>query len=218
MIEIAQAGQAGKTQLLFDMHRLRTRVFKDRLGWDVKVGEDGLEVDEFDVPEAVYLLALDGARRVIGGWRLLCATGPTMIARLWPQCLESLPMPQRRDVFEVSRFAVHSLAETAEAAAAETRKAVAEMFCGLTELCLRAGITEVHTLYDDRIAKIIRRLDCVPEKTSAPLEISGVPCRTGVFRTDAAMLARLRAATGIAHDLTGGLELPPALAAPGAEV
>ena len=71
MIEIVQPGQAGKTSYLFDMHRLRTRIFKERMNWDVDIDKNGLEIDDFDLPEAVYVLALDDEKNVIGSWRFL---------------------------------------------------------------------------------------------------------------------------------------------------
>ena len=211
MIEIAQAGQAGKTGLLFDMHRLRARVFKDTLKWDVEVDHDGLETDRFDIPEAVYLLALNKQMRVIGGWRLLSTTGPTMIRDIWPQYMDSLPMPVDKNIFEVSRFAVHSPEADPQEAARQTQQAVGEMFCAMTELCLMTGIKEIFTLYDERIAKVISRIDCHPYKTSVQIPINGMNCQTGVFKMDQDMLKRLRAATGVAQNLITNIDLPPAV-------
>ncbi len=134
MIEFAQAGQAGKSKLLFDMHRLRARVFKEKLHWDVHVDGEGLEVDQFDLPEAVYLLALDDHKRVIGSWRLLPTLGSTMIRDVWPTFLETLPMPAADDVWEVCRFAVNPLETNPKEAIRQSQKASAEMFCALTEL------------------------------------------------------------------------------------
>jgi acyl homoserine lactone synthase len=212
MIEIVQAGQAGKTNLLFDMHRLRARVFKDMMGWDVKVDQDGLETDAFDLPDTVYLLALNKAGRVVGSWRMLPTTGPTMIRDLWPQFIQTLPMPSDPDVWEVSRFAVHVPEEDPEEAARQTQQAIGEMFCALTEICMRTGIREIYTLYDARIAKVIDRIDCQPVDTSVELPINDMMCRTGAFVTDQKMLKRLRDATGIQESMTADIELPPVLA------
>ncbi len=59
--------------LLSQMHRLRYRVFKEQLGWDVQ-GENGVERDEFDRPDTAYLIASDFSARVTGPWRLLPTT------------------------------------------------------------------------------------------------------------------------------------------------
>src|SRR5262245_39506130 len=106
MIEIVQTGQSGKTPLLFDMHRLRKRVFKDRMDWNVSITPGGLEVDSFDLPDTVYILALSKDRRVIGSWRILPTSGPTMVGNIWPQFLKSIDMPADPNIWEASRFSV----------------------------------------------------------------------------------------------------------------
>ena len=46
------------SELTTGMHRLRGRVFKERLDWDVSVC-DGLEIDRYDTFEPTYLLAIE---------------------------------------------------------------------------------------------------------------------------------------------------------------
>jgi acyl homoserine lactone synthase len=211
MIEIVQPGQAGKTKYLFDMHRLRARVFKERMKWDVSVSEDGLEVDDFDLPETIYLLALNDAGRVIGNWRLLPSTGPTMIRDVWPDFLETLPMPSDARIWEASRFAVHSPEDDPRAYLKQVNRATAEMFCALTELCLICGIREIYTLYDHKIARLLKRLDCQPAGLSEQIPIDDIPVQIGRFVTNQTMLERLRAATGIQTQLIDPQDLPPGL-------
>jgi acyl homoserine lactone synthase len=211
MLEIVQAGQAGKTSLLFDMHRLRKRVFKDRMGWNVSVTPGGLEIDDFDLPETVYLLALSNDGHVIGNWRLLPSTGPTMIRKVWPQFLDSIDMPRSPLVWEASRFAVNGPDEQSVEGMAQISLATQELFCGLTDLCLLCGIREIFTMYDMRIARLLKRLDCVPHRVSARVDVDGRASHVGCFKTDEAMLARLRVATGIDHALVTADMLPPVL-------
>jgi acyl homoserine lactone synthase len=211
MLEIAQTGQAGKTSLLFSMHRLRKRVFKDRMGWDVRIEGSGLEVDQFDLPEAVYLLALDDERHVIGTWRLLPCDGPIMIREVWPQFLDSIEIPFHAHAWEASRFAVDSRLGHSAEGLAQVNRATQELFCGLTELCLLCGIEQVFTLYDLRIARLLKRLDCQPDAVSKRLSIAGLLAQVGSFTTDRHMLARLRAATRIQEPLVTPDMVPPAL-------
>jgi N-acyl-L-homoserine lactone synthetase len=56
-------------ELTMGMHRLRGRVFKDRLDWDVSVS-DGLEIDQYDTFKPTYLLAVEQCD-VVGCVRLL---------------------------------------------------------------------------------------------------------------------------------------------------
>lgn len=209
MLEIAQAGQVGKTNLLFDMHRLRKRIFKDRMGWDVSITPGGLEVDDFDLPHAVYLLALNDDGRVVGNWRLLPTDGPTMIRKVWPQFLESIDMPSNPKFWEASRFAVDSPKGNSEEGIAQVSKATQELFCGLTELCLLCGIEKIYTMYDMRIARLLKRLDCQPQAISAKIAIEEHTSQVGCFITDQNMLERLRTATGIREPLITSNMIPP---------
>jgi N-acyl-L-homoserine lactone synthetase len=87
-----------------------------------------------------------------------------MIRDVWPTYLESLPMPAADDVWEVSRFGVHPLASSPKEALRQSQQATAAMFCALTELCIRTSIREIYTLYDHKIARVIRRIDCHPHR------------------------------------------------------
>lgn len=218
MIEVVQAGEAGKSTLLLDMHRFRTRIFRDRLGWDVVVESGDLEVDEFDTPDAVYLLALDAAGSVVGTWRMLPSDGPTMVRDVWPEFLTELPLPRTRDVWEMSRFAVAPQSRDPRQFVTESKEIVGAMFCALTELCLRAGIREVFTFYDQRIERIVRQLDCVPYAATAARPIEDFTARVGLFRTNREMLRCLRNATGRVEDvLPPHFVLPPSLYSIGAK-
>ena len=72
--------------LLNDMFRLRARVFRDRLKWNVEV-VDGMERDRYDNEDPVYIISTDENRkRVIGSLRLLPTTGPTLLSsRTFPR-------------------------------------------------------------------------------------------------------------------------------------
>lgn len=68
---------------LAEMHRLRYRVFKQRLDWDVQVSGD-MEVDEFDVLRPVHLLHRSTDGQIQGCVRLLPSMGPTMLRDTFP--------------------------------------------------------------------------------------------------------------------------------------
>src|SRR3982074_3944415 len=68
---------------LYQMHRIRKAVFKDRLGWDVAVSGE-LEVNEYDTLEPSYLLSIDRRGIVNGCVRLLPPTGPNMLRDTFP--------------------------------------------------------------------------------------------------------------------------------------
>jgi acyl homoserine lactone synthase len=80
-ISIARAGEGALSAALMDsMFRLRTEVFCERLGWDVRV-EQGREHDWFDLIGPRYLVAHTpgSAARAVGCCRLLPSQGPNML-------------------------------------------------------------------------------------------------------------------------------------------
>lgn len=89
------------------MHRLRAKVFSERLGWAVTVTDEGHEVDEFDqLSSARYIIACAADGGVDACWRLLPTLGPNMLRDVFPELLHGQPAPAAADVWELSRFAV----------------------------------------------------------------------------------------------------------------
>lgn len=95
---------AGSREMLKGMFSLRHQIFHERLGWDVG-SEDGMERDEFDSLNPIYMVAREGSE-VEGCWRILPTTGPYMLKDTFPALLRGEPAPQDPAIWEVSRFAI----------------------------------------------------------------------------------------------------------------
>ncbi len=91
--------------LVTGMHRLRARVFKDRLDWEVSVAGD-MEMDLYDAENVTYLLVVTETREVVGHVRLLPTLGPNMLADTFPILLDGAPAPCSSTIIESSRFCV----------------------------------------------------------------------------------------------------------------
>ena len=105
MIVVVEPHNAEKhADLLEQMFRMRARIFRDHLGWDVVV-DDGKERDKYDEQSPVYILYTDeGGHRVKGSTRFL----PTTAQPWWPI---SFPIRSRmrraswrRQIWECTRF------------------------------------------------------------------------------------------------------------------
>ncbi|SDD35016.1 acyl homoserine lactone synthase [Bradyrhizobium brasilense] len=72
---------------LTEMHRLRCRVFKGRLDWNVRINGE-MELDEFDILRPVHLLYRSAKGRIEGCVRLLPSMGPTMLRDTFPILLD----------------------------------------------------------------------------------------------------------------------------------
>ncbi|MET4121159.1 N-acyl-L-homoserine lactone synthetase [Bradyrhizobium sp. JR1.5] len=140
---------------LAEMHRLRYRIFKQRLEWDVQVSGD-MEVDEFDVLRPVHLLHRSADGRVQGCVRLLPSTGPTMLRDTFPILLDEQPAPRSDYIWESSRFAL-DVPPDASKASGGLAAATYELFAGMVEFGLSIRLTEIVTVTDARMERILRR-------------------------------------------------------------
>jgi acyl-homoserine lactone synthase len=84
--------------------RIRHEIYVDERGWKELKRPDGREIDQFDTPDTVYLMALDG-RKVVGSHRLVPTTSPTLMGDLFP-FLSIKPPIRRPAVYELSRVFV----------------------------------------------------------------------------------------------------------------
>lgn len=138
------------------MHRLRYRVFKQRMKWDVE-GVNGEERDHFDDLGPTYVLGCDGGDDVVGSIRLLPTTGPYMLRNVFSELLDDAPAPGHPLIWESSRFAVDCAVKGKSGLKALSRLS-AELFCGALEHCLANGIREMVMVYDSRVARVFDRM------------------------------------------------------------
>lgn len=208
MIKILQTGQVGSTKYLLDMHRVRTKIFRDRMGWDVSVNDMELEIDEYDLPQTIYILSTDEHDKVVGTWRILLTTEPSMIRDIWPHYLSSLPIPYSENMCEASRFGVYS-SQTPESRKI-VNKATAEMIVGLIDVCIKCGITDMYTLYDIKVKRLLERIGFAPARVSEVIDLEGKPTVTAHFRMDDVLLENVCSKTGVDLSISPN-ELPPML-------
>jgi acyl-homoserine lactone synthase len=89
--------------VLRGMFSARKRVFVDLLRWDVPVLDGRFEIDQFDGPEAMYLIITDRDGDHRGSLRLLSTSGPTILGDLFPFLCDKGP-PASPSIWEISRL------------------------------------------------------------------------------------------------------------------
>lgn len=92
-------------QLFEQMGHYRSEVFINRLGWELNT-INGMELDEFDGPDAVYVCSQDEDGNVNGVARLLPTTGPYLMEKVFPQLWAGNELPCDPKIWELSRFAM----------------------------------------------------------------------------------------------------------------
>lgn len=90
--------------LFLSVSNYRHKVFVETLGWDLQT-QNGIELDQFDRPDTVYVVSRDDHGQINGCARLLPTNRPYLLGEVFPQLLNGLPPPCTPDVWEISRFA-----------------------------------------------------------------------------------------------------------------
>ncbi|MBZ9726324.1 GNAT family N-acetyltransferase [Mesorhizobium sp. CO1-1-11] len=176
--------------LIEGMHRLRYRVFRDRLNWDVSVSDD-MEIDAYDALKPTYILAIDDGRSVVGCARLLPTIGPTMLANTFPALLGPHPAPRSEKIFESSRFCVDtSLADGV--AATGLRDATFSLLAGILEWGLSKSQEAVVTVTDVRFERILRRAGWPLERFAPPMQIDDTKALAGHLPVSETALMNVR--------------------------
>ena len=195
MIKFLQASEIQGTSVLRDMYRLRTKVFHERLGWNVKI-KNGLEIDEYDDCNPIYVAKLaDDGRKVLGCLRFLPTTGPTMLkgplGNLFPEPVD-LEGP---NMWECTRFAVAD--ECEDYGRQSVRKVTAELIMAGCVLGLRTGMTDIIGVFDQTMKPIYRRLGWEPlVLASSTPTTSKLPVHVGIWSVDEQVIDRLAALHG----------------------
>ena len=178
---------------LAEMHRLRYRIFKERLGWDVQV-PGNVEVDEFDACRPVYLLQRDADGRVQGCVRLLPTAGPTMLPHTFPALLDGQAAPASDAIWET--FGVDLCTREAKTAGSIAR-ATYELFAGMIEFGLVRQLTDIVTVTDARMERILCRARWPLKCLGAPRPIGKTIAVAGYLEVSPERLRDAREAGGL---------------------
>lgn len=162
MIVVVDALNANRFgDLLDDMYRLRARVFGDRLGWDVQI-EDGREIDAFDKLDPAYVIGVDDEGHVIACVRALQTTGPHMLADVFSAILDGEPPLRSATIWESTRFCVDTERLSRGNGRNSISYATCELMVGALEYAQSAGITDIVTVIDPVMDRVLKRSDNAP--------------------------------------------------------
>jgi acyl-homoserine lactone synthase len=104
-IHVVQRDNRHLYESYFDPYfRLRHEIYVKQRKWMALDRPDGLEKDQFDTDDAVYLFCIDGGQ-LIGAMRALPTLMPTLMSDIFPYLNIRGPI-RRQDVFELSRVFV----------------------------------------------------------------------------------------------------------------
>lgn len=175
-----------KSPDLWEMHTLRARVFKDRLGWEVPV-LSGMEIDGYDALDPLYMMIREpGGGPLRGCWRLLPTEGPYMLKDSFAQLLHGQIAPSNERIWELSRFAILTDGASCFGFSDVAMESIGEI---ISHGC-RAGIDQYVTVTTVAIERLLRRAGVVMRRFGQPCQIGieqAVALYVDVAATHAAM-------------------------------
>ncbi len=193
--------QASPAQLE-SMYRLRCRVFKERMGWDIEC-PGGLDIDDYDRLHPVYALHSPNRQDVEGCWRILPTTGPNMLGDIFPFLVEDGAPPVDDDVWEISRFAVDSLRASYDSLAS-LHMATSDLLVTLVEFGMRHDIRRFVACSDVRFERILHRSGLRVNRLGKIHRIGTTPAVAGFIDVNTETLERLHT---VAQELIAKVEI-----------
>jgi acyl homoserine lactone synthase len=165
-IQIA-ARREFKSLDLWEMHKLRAKVFKDRLGWEVPV-LSGMEIDGYDALEPLYMMIREpGPGTLRGCWRLLPTEGPYMLKDSFPELLHGAAAPEHARIWELSRFAIETDCDSRFGLSQITMESFSEMVLyGRSH-----GIDRYITVTTTSLERLVRRAGVAVTRLGPPVQI-----------------------------------------------
>lgn len=154
MLRYIYADQLHQHPTLRDtMFRDRAAQFKERLGWDVNVDDEGFERDQYDALNPLYVIweREDGTHG--GSMRLLPTTGRTMVSEHFSGVADVSGIVSPL-IWECTRFCLAPGAEP---------RVVAALVLAVDQVMDKFGLTHLLAVFDARMVRIYRRMGTSPE-------------------------------------------------------
>ena len=164
-IQTGQRSNFNRNELR-DIHVLRAKVFRDRMGWEVPVLA-GMEIDGYDALDPHYMVVRDDENKVCGCMRMMPTEGPYMLKDTFPQLLNGAAAPEQEHVWELSRFAIETEGDSGFGFAA---RAVVAMR-GIVTFADENGISKYVIVTTTAIERLLRHTGVDTTRMGPPMQI-----------------------------------------------
>lgn len=178
-------------RLAKEMFQHRAAQFSERLGWEVRVDQNGNERDEYDDLNPMYIIwqRSDGGHG--GSLRLLPTTGDTMLNDHFSHLADGVTI-QSPHIWECTRFC---LAPGSEANVSSA------LMLGVLEVGLNCYLSHIAGVFDARMVRVYRRVGWGP--TILGTEGTGRDAiSAGLWPCEESFRARLLARSGVSAELS----------------
>jgi len=150
----------------------RHKVFVENLGWDLPVAERGLERDQFDRADTLYVVAHDEQGCVCGCARLLPTTQDYLLGSVFPHLMGGQQPACSPEIWELSRYSTQAVSAdvpSREAARERFRVLLRAVVCAAAEM----GATRLITFSFLGVERLARGFGIHVHRAGAPQTVDG---------------------------------------------
>lgn len=143
------------------------------LGWELQ-SSNGMELDQFDRPDTIYVVAQNDAGQVTGCARLLPTDRPYLLGEVFPQLLNGMKPPSSPDIWELSRFAAVDFDDQAVSGQFSSPIAV-ELLRKALACATSHGAKRLITVSPLGVERLLRKSGFHAHRAGPPMVIDGHP-------------------------------------------
>jgi acyl-homoserine lactone synthase len=168
----------GQCRPLATMFADRKLQFVDFFDWDVPVVDGRYEVDQFDGPHAVYIIAVDDEGRHEASMRMLPSTHPHLLGTLFPHlCPGGVPVDEA--TWESTRLCLPQ-----RHGAARRLELRDQLISAMVDFALARGIDRITGVIPDGFRRLVLTMGWRAEPLGPAVRLKGGPI--GAFAVDIA--------------------------------
>lgn len=170
---IGGTSESLSTEVFERIARYRHRVFIETLGWELP-GHAGMELDQFDRHDTIYMAAREEDGRLVGTARILPTDRPYLLGEVFPQLMGDAAPPCRSDIWEVSRFAAVDFDEATSHPMSQFSSPVTRALLGeVLKLAAACGVRRLITVSPLGVERLLRRLGVAAHRAGPPVVVNG---------------------------------------------
>lgn len=153
----------------------RHKVFVDGLGWRLPNARNGMERDQFDRPDTIYVIANDATGAICGCARLLATTQPYLLSEVFPGLMRDCPIPVSSDVWELSRFSTKSIDRDVTLSREDAANRFRLLLAAVVKAALAQHATRLITVTALGVERILRKLGVHVHRAGPPEMVDEEP-------------------------------------------
>ncbi len=163
------------SQLFQSVSSYRHKLFVEMLGWELQT-RDGMELDQFDRKDTVYVVSQDEDGLVNGCARLLPTHRPYLLGEVFPQLMNGQEVPCSPEIWELSRFAAHDFSSPTSSVRGQFSSPTAVNLLQEAIRCAaEMGAKRLITVSPLGIERLLRRAGFHAHRAGPPILIDGHP-------------------------------------------